>query len=159
MQKDEAFTYFWQGPFSQWHFSNFEIDGVVYNTAEQWMMAEKARLFADDKTLALIIKSTNPKEQKALGRKVASFNAVEWERHAQNIVKKGSFAKFTQNPRLIKLLEVTAGTTLVEASPFDRIWGIGLSEKDPRAQMRDTWAGQNLLGQILTELRLELLGK
>lgn len=153
---NEVFTFFWSGPFSQWFRADFTLDGVSYNCTEQYMMAEKARLFKDDKTLELILKSTNPKEQKALGRRVKDFEENIWNKHAKEIVKRGNVAKFSQNTYLLNMLEKTKGTTLVESSPYDKIWGIGLIDSDPRALKRSTWLGQNWLGEILTEIRKDL---
>lgn len=153
----EHFTFFWSGPFSQWHPSPFVIDGVTYNCAEQYMMAEKARLFGDEHNENLIMSNVSPALQKRLGREVRGFKDDVWKAKAQAIVKRGSKAKFSQNPDLRDGLLATAGTTLVEASPDDRLWGIGLKAKDPRAWKRGTWRGENWLGQALTEVRDELL--
>ena len=68
----------------------------------------------------------------------------------------GNYAKFTQNPDLLKTLIDTIGTTLVEASPYDKVWGIGLAEDDPKALNRETWEGTNWLGEVLTDLRTYL---
>lgn len=153
----EKFTFFWRGPFSQWHHSPFEIQGIHYNCAEQFMMAAKARLFDDDVILARIMGSSDPREQKKLGRQVQGFVQKTWDGAARGLVETGSFAKFDQNPDLKEALLATTGTTLVEASPYDRIWGIGLMESDPRAQDRSTWLGTNWLGEVLTEVRDKML--
>jgi len=156
---EEKFTFFWSGPFSQWAASRFVIDGVEYNTAEQYMMAQKAVTFGDDESLKKIMKSKSPKEQKALGRKVKNFVADKWNAVAKKAVYDANYAKFSQNKDLQKVLFATAGTTLVEASPLDRIWGIGLKETDPRAQNRETWNGTNWLGEVLTQVRDDLMAK
>jgi len=155
----ERFTLFWDGPFSQWTESPFSLDGVAYNTAEQFMMAEKARLFGDAATLGRILEALQPWDQKELGRRVAGFDEAVWRRHARDIVYRGSRAKFTAHPDLLAILMDTAGTTLVEASPVDRIWGIGLSREDPRAQDRSHWRGTNWLGETLTRLRDDLIAQ
>lgn len=116
------------------------------------MMAEKARLFSDSETEALILKARTPKEQKALGRQVKGFVEDVWNKHDLEIVERGNLAKFTQNPHLLEMLLAGEGTTFVEASPYDRIWGIGLAENDPRAKDRSQWKGQNKLGIVLTRL-------
>jgi len=152
----EKFTFFWSGLFSNWPLSPFQLDGIWYNCSEQWMMAEKARLFGDTGTLAKILVSIEPREQKALGRQVKGFDKAKWDKVARDVVYKGCFAKFSQNPDLKKTLFDTEGTTLVEASPEDRIWGIGLSKHDPRAQNRPTWRGKNWLGEVLTKVREDL---
>lgn len=153
----EKFTFFWSGPFSQWHPSFFKIGGITYNCAEQYMMAEKARLFRDGKNLVKIMSTSNPKDQKRYGRQVQNFNEIKWNSVARNIVYRGNYAKFTQNPELKKKLIETAGTTLVEASPYDTIWGIGLAKEDPRTKNRSEWLGTNWLGKTLTKLRNDII--
>lgn len=153
----EKFTLFWHGPFSQWHPCEFEVDGVRYNCAEQYMMAEKARLFKDDESLAKIMEASSPKVQKALGRKVENFDPEAWNAYAKVAVFKGNRAKFSQNQELLGKLFDTRGTTLVEASPFDRIWGIGLGPNHPDANDRFKWRGTNWLGEVLTDVREKLV--
>lgn len=160
----EKFTLFYGGPFSQWRHSNFEIDGVRYNTAEQWMMAEKARTFGDTTIESMIMRSSSPAEQKDLGKKVRGFNKARWEAiedngkpYCWNVVYKGNKAKYTQNLGFKDELFKTVGTTLVEASSTDTIWGIGLGEEDPKALDRSQWRGTNWLGDVLTQLREDLI--
>ena len=145
-------------PFSQWYRCTFEVGGHTFNCAEQFMMHGKALLFDDEAVAAEILTATHPRDHKALGRKVQNFDDAAWKRERERIVMAGNRAKFTQNPELRELLVATKGTTLVEASPYDKIWGIGLAATDPRAQDASQWKGQNLLGKILTVLRDELLG-
>lgn len=154
----EKFTFFWNGPFSQWHLCKFVVDGIEYNCAEQFMMAEKARLFNDEETEKQIMETKSPREQKKLGRKVKNFDVDKWNESAKKIVYTGNKAKFTQNDYLKQKLLETRGTTLVEASPYDKIWGISLPEDDPRALNRETWKGTNWLGEVLTQLRDDLDG-
>lgn len=156
-----AFTFFFTeaSPFSQWYRCAFTVDDHTFNCAEQFMMHGKAVLFGDAEIAAEILAADHPRTHKALGRKVKSFDVGIWERERMTIVKAGNRAKFTQNPELLDKLLATMGTTLVEASPYDKIWGIGLGEKDPRAQDPKQWKGRNLLGYVLTELRDELLGE
>lgn len=151
------FTFFWRGPFSQWHICKFTVDGVEYNCAEKYMMAEKARLFQDDEVLHQILEASSPRRQKDLGRSVRNFDETKWNEVARDIVYRGNMAKFTQNPDLWKCLKETEGTELAEASPFDRVWGIGLSEDDPRALDKKTWLGKNWLGEVLTKVRDDIL--
>lgn len=153
----EKFTFFYGGWASQWAPSKFVIDSVEYNCAEQWMMSEKARLFGDDDALDIIMKSDNPKVQKATGRLVRNFDPKVWEANAKLIVYRGNKAKFTQNANALEWLLDTVGTTLVEASPWDSIWGIGLSANDVRAQDRSTWQGTNWLGEIVTQVRDDII--
>ncbi len=154
----ERFTFFWQErPFSQWSPSKFIVDGVEYTHAEQYMMAEKARFFGDNETLVEIMKAQTPAEQKALGRAVKNFDSNKWAPEALRVVYRGNYEKFKQNPKMRDKLFATEGTTLVEASPEDRIWGIGLGVKDPRCYEREHWQGKNQLGDILTRVRDDLL--
>lgn len=155
----EEFTFFWNGPFSQWHESDFEIDGIKFVTAEQFMMHQKAVLFEDEPMATMILATKDPRQQKAFGRKVRNFDAEIWSARAKEVVKEGNIAKFTQNPGLLAELEATKGTTLVEASPYDKIWGIGLGEWQEERLSRDTWQGTNWLGEVLTEVRIELCGE
>ena len=152
----EQFEFFWSGPFSQWYPSVFIIGQFQYSCAEQYMMAEKARLFGDKIMEEAIMDTADPAAQKQYGRQVANFDDKTWKAHARDIVKQGSMAKYSQNPHLLKTLLATGTKTIVEASPEDRVWGIGLRKTDPRAQRRETWRGTNWLGQVLTEVRDEL---
>lgn len=158
MTDNTAFTFFWraESPFSQWHRSIFTIDGVRYTCAEQYMMRAKALLFGDTEIAERIMASESPREHQSLGRKVRGFNQAVWERERENIVRTASRAKFSQNSGLKKKLMATGHTELVEASPVDRIWGVGLAADDPRITDRASWRGLNLLGKILTEVRDEL---
>jgi ribA/ribD-fused uncharacterized protein len=155
----EKFTFFWSGPYSNWHPSPFQIDGVWYNCGEQWMMKQKADFFGDENIGIKIMASPDPKEQKGYGRQVKNFDKAKWDAVARDIVYKGCFAKFDQNEDLKKIILSTVGTTLVEASPEDRIWGIGLRKTDPRALSRDTWLGTNWLGIALMKVREVLISK
>src|SRR5262249_34939581 len=122
----EMFTLFWHGPISQWHPSAFEVAGVRFAFAEQFMMYSKALLFGDRDTAAKIMAAGTPREQKKLGREVRNFDPKTWDLFREGIVYSGSYAKFTQDADLLAELLATRGTTLVEASPYDRVWGIGL---------------------------------
>ena len=152
----EDFWFFWGGEFSQWYPSQFTIDDIEYNCAEQYMMAEKARLFGDTIMEEKIMATSNPKEQKAFGKQVMGFDKDKWESVARDIVKRANIAKFSQNPNLVNAFEVSKGRELVEASPYDTIWGIGLGENDKRAWNKETWLGTNWLGKVLMEVREEL---
>eukprot|EP00731_Ephydatia_muelleri_P017973 Em0011g13a len=156
--KRESFTFFYgkNSPFSQHYRVDFNVAGVVFCCAEQYMMHQKARLFNDEEIAERIMETNDPRKHKALGRKVRGFNEVRWREQCLPIVREANKAKFTQNPALLASLMATKGTTLVEASPRDTIWGIGLSAENPKALRRETWRGTNLLGQILTELRDEI---
>jgi ribA/ribD-fused uncharacterized protein len=153
----EVFTLFWNGPFSQWHASTFQVGGIYFSHAEQFMMYSKAVVFGDAETAEKILRTVVPREQKAFGREVRGFDESIWHLFREGIVFQGSYAKYSQNPDLRELLLATRGTTLVEASPHDRVWGIGLGEEDPRARDRSQWLGLNLLGEALTRVREVLL--
>lgn len=148
------FHFFWESdsPFSQWYMSNFEVDSKQYNCAEQWMMAQKAVLFCDESAYHKIMQAKTPREQKQCGRNVQDFSKTQWDKIARYLVYFGNQAKFTQNPDILKVLLETEGE-LVEASPYDKIWGIGLKEDDPRALRKEQWLGTNWLGEVLTSLR------
>ncbi|MEL7145642.1 MAG: NADAR family protein [Bacteroidota bacterium] len=156
---NEQFTYFWKShsPFSNWYMADFEIDNMRFNCSEQYMMYGKARLFNDEEIALRILKAEKPGAQKDLGRKVRNFQSAVWNEHAKDIVYRANEAKFTQNENLLKRLLKTKGTTLVEASPVDPIWGIGLSAEDPRSRYRMQWRGKNWLGEVLTRLRDDLI--
>ncbi|HEX6040191.1 NADAR family protein [Longimicrobium sp.] len=142
--------------FSQWYGAPFSIGGVEYPTAEHWMMAEKARLFGDAEALARVLAAGNPGAAKQAGREVRGFDDARWNEARWDIVVGGNLAKFTQNPELGEFLRTTGDRVLVEASPADPIWGIGLAEDDPRAQNPELWRGLNLLGFALMEARARL---
>ncbi|RUS46119.1 NADAR family protein [Cohnella sp. AR92] len=143
--------------FSQWWRSPFEVEGTAYSCAEQFMMAEKARLFGDGEMLESILKANHPKEMKAYGRAVRNFDNDVWERECYGIVRRGSLAKFSQNSELGEFLKSTGSRILVEASPLDRIWGIGMEQSHPDIENPTKWRGRNLLGFALTDVRDELL--
>lgn len=144
---------FWGGTFSQWFPSDFIIDGIKYVTAEQYMMARKAKLFGDNDAYCEIMKSKEPAYQKQIGRQVKGFEKNEWESICRQIVYDGNYAKFTQNPVMKEELMATGDMEIVEASPHDKIWGIGLHETDPRAWDKSTWKGTNWLGEAIMQVR------
>lgn len=143
---------------SQWFAASFTIDDVFYATAEHWMMASKARLFGDDEALRNILTAADPKTAKALGRKVRNFDEAVWGKNCRQLVTDGNLAKFSQNEPLRDFLLSTGDQVLVEASPYDRIWGIGLKATDEKAKHPATWEGQNLLGFALMDVRTQLRG-
>ena len=145
-----------QACLSQWWSVPFEVDGTVYPTAEHFMMASKARLFHDTGVLDRILASRHPKQAKEFGRQVTGFDEREWESQRFGFVIAGNYAKFSQNLPLRNFLLGTDEKILVEASPHDRIWGIGLSADDERAMKPQQWRGLNLLGFALMEVRERL---
>lgn len=135
--------------FSQWYASPFELEGITYRTAEHYMMFQKSRLFRDEETGKRILEAPSPSAAKALGRAVRGFDGKIWEKNRLEIVAAGNVAKFGQHPALHAFLVSTRNKVLVEASPTDRIWGIGLSEDAPGADNPASWRGLNLLGFAL----------
>jgi ribA/ribD-fused uncharacterized protein len=146
------------GCLSQWWPASFSLDGYEYASAEHAMMAQKAFLFDDQETARNIFAAEEPAEAKRLGRTVRNFDEDVWGEHRFDIVVRGNVAKFQQNPELLAYLRSTSGQVLVEASPHDRIWGIGLDAADERAASASTWLGLNLLGFALVTAR-ELLSR
>ena len=138
---------------SQWWPSPFTVDGVTYATAEHWMMAGKARLFDDEDALARVLAAGHPSEAKKAGRLVRGFDEETWTRERFGIVVEGSVHKFAADEELRGFLLGTGERVLVEASPVDRVWGIGLAADDPAAEDPERWRGPNLLGFALMEAR------
>jgi ribA/ribD-fused uncharacterized protein len=143
--------------FSQWWESSFEVDAVDYPTAEHYMRAAKARLLGDSLSLEKILAADHPKQAKELGRSVAGFNEAVWVKHRFEIVVAANEAKFRQNPELAQFLISTGSRVLAEASPVDRIWGIGMAADDRRATNPQQWRGLNLLGFALMEVRERII--
>lgn len=150
---NEQFEFFWSGPFSQWYPSTFTVNGKTFNCAEQYMMYSKATFFGDHETAYDIMKSNNPKEQKKLGRQVVGFDADAWNAVAQDFVYIGNEAKFSQNKKLYDVLMNTGTKRLVEASPYDAIWGIGMDEVAAKETPPNQWPGTNWLGEVLTQVK------
>jgi ribA/ribD-fused uncharacterized protein len=146
---------FWKppSPFGQWTVSPFEVEGEIYLCAEQYMMAEKARLFGDFEIEQQIMNSDSPLRQQKLGKQVSGFTEERWAAERFNVVFRGNLAKFTQNEYFKALLLDTGDRRMVEASPIDRIWGIGLSANNPMAYDPKKWLGLNLLGKVLEDVR------
>lgn len=138
---------------SQWWESTFSVENEQYSCAEQFMMAEKARLFGDEEMLEAIMKSKLPKEMKAYGRAIKGFNNEVWESRCYDIVLRGNLAKFGQNQELLDFMRLHHNFVFVEASPVDHIWGIGLAQDHPNVMNPMLWEGKNLLGFALTEVR------
>jgi len=148
---------FLKGGFSQWHETAFEIDGLRFVTAEQWMMFGKAALFGDQPRAEAILATPDPGEQKRLGQQVEAFDQATWDRWKVAIVYRGNLAKFSQNDGARRQLSGTGDAMLVEANPRDWIWGCGLSADDPAINRPTDWKGSNLLGRVLTRVREQLL--
>ncbi|UFZ05192.1 NADAR family protein [Bradyrhizobium ontarionense] len=141
---------------SQWWPAAFSLDGRTYATAEHYMMAHKAELFGDQETRDAILAAPGPSQAKTLGRAVRGFDDDRWIAHRFDVAVRGNVAKFGQNPELAAWLRSTGDAVLVEASPVDRIWGIGLAADDARAREPARWRGLNLLGFALMKVRAAL---
>ena len=160
----ESFSYrfFWghrgegDAYFSQWFPCAFAVDRRRYSSAEQFMMAEKAVLFGDVETLREIRRAEDPSTAKKLGRKVRGFDESKWQAARFEIVVRGNVAKFSQNAKLRKHLLASGDDVLVEASPTDRIWGIGMAKDHPDTNDPRKWRGLNLLGFALMEARTRI---
>ena len=144
--------------FSQWYESPFTVNGITYKTSEHWMMAHKALLFNDQQKFEEIVACNKPGEAKDLGRQVSNYNDDLWNERKFDIVKEGNIHKFSQHKELGKYLIQTGNRVLVEASPVDVIWGVGLTHDNPAIKNIYSWRGQNLLGFVLMEVR-EYLNK
>lgn len=166
-QKNPEFLFFWghqpskdgtiiKSCLSQWWPSNFSEGDITYRTAEHYMMARKAELFADNEIAREIVNTRFPKDVKALGRQIKNFDSEKWDANKFDIVKQGNYLKFSQNAALKQFLLETTNKVLVEASPTDAIWGVGLAESDPKANHPQQWRGLNLLGFALMEVRERL---
>lgn len=145
-----------QSCLSNWFPADFQLGNASYPTTEHYMMAEKARLFGDDRMLDEIINADSPGEAKSLGRKVNGFDGDTWESRRFDIVVKGNLAKFHQNQAMGEFLLQTGNKVIVEASPRDRIWGIGMGKNNENADIPEKWRGSNLLGFALMEVRSRL---
>jgi ribA/ribD-fused uncharacterized protein len=161
------FVFFWghtpkaqgqvdQSCLSNWFSAKFSVAGIEYPTTEHFMMAEKARLFGDEAIRTQIFEAGSPDEAKSLGRKVSGFDDATWREHRFGIVVTGNHAKFAQNSELGDFLRNTGSKVLVEASPYDRIWGIGMRKDNEHVENPLLWNGLNLLGFALMEVRHRL---
>lgn len=155
MRITKTHTFFYRDRIAQWHKANMfdQESGFIFNTAEQYMMYQKAQLFGDYHMSYKIINSVDPREQKNFGRQVANYDEQIWQANREKIVYNGNLLKFTQHPYLLADLFSTGDTQLVEASPTDLIWGVGFREDDPKIDNPDNWKGLNLLGKVLTQVR------
>jgi ribA/ribD-fused uncharacterized protein len=144
--------------FSQWYKADFKDDtGITFVTCEQYMMYQKALMFEDAETAKAIMLHSDPKACKALGRTVRNFNSEAWNNVSYDIVKRGNYYKFRQNPNLFKVMQEETADIFVEASPYDNIWGIGMSEGSAGINDPRNWTGANKLGFALTEVRDRLI--
>lgn len=159
MRVTDKFTFFYGSSecFSNWYKGTpFYWGGCHFQNSEQYMMFRKAQLFGDERAEDAILETPDPRSVKMLGRLVKGFNKAEWDSCAKPLIYDGLCCKFAQNRDILAQLLKTYPTTLVEASPHDTIWGIGLSEDDPRALDPAQWLGTNWLGEVLTDLRYDI---
>lgn len=186
MRITPSHVYFWFGPFSNWfkpcYFSGQDALGELlprlrhrdwkipaeshpstvlianhrFHCGEQWMMAIKAWIFGDDRRLKAILQAWEPKEHKSLGRSVSDFDPEIWEDISVDVVVSGSISRFGSNSAILSELLATGDRVLVEGSPYDRVWGVGLKFDDPKIEDPRNWRGRNLLGVALVEARDEL---
>lgn len=145
-----------KGCLSQWWPCSFVVAGQRFASAEHYMMWRKALLFDDVSVASRVQAASSPGEAKALGRLVSGFSDEVWTAARLEIVVEGNLAKFGQDDALKAFLLATGSRVLVEASPLDRVWGIGLAADDPRALDPSSWLGLNLLGEALMEVRARL---
>lgn len=156
MRVNKDYVFFWGSEFSNWFPSEFQLEGKKFYNAEQYFMYKKAKFFNDEEMAMAILCTDDPKVTKKLGRKVKNFKGIAWSKVRKEYMKEACRAKFTQNLDLKEKLLSHKTQTFVEASPYDIIWGVGLSEDNPQINNKENWLGENLLGEILTELRDEL---
>ena len=159
-EKKKKMVFFWMdneenGGFSNWYRRKFVYDDFEYQHVEQYMMAQKAKLFHDSTRYTAILRADEPADCKALGRQVKPFDGAVWNEKKYEIVKTGVREKFAQNPDLLAALLETGDAILAEASPKDTIWGIGLGAKAADVTHMADWPGENLMGKILMDLREE----
>lgn len=156
--------FFWSGWPSNWYPSIFtaEYEGKEYefHNTEQYFMFVKAKTFGDDEIAERIInEGKDPKVAKALGREVKNYDDKVWNEIRYQVMLDANYFKFTKCPKLQETLldEIYMGKKFVEASPVDRIWGVGLHQNDPLIDDEKNWKGQNLLGKVLDETREKIL--
>lgn len=157
MKVINGITLFHGGELSNFSAANFVINGIQFNRSEQYYAYQKAIHFNDPNIADAILKTTFPGHQKKLGRSIETFKAKEWCKVMCTHMYDACYAKFSQNEKLKQILLNTKDTILAEASPYDNIWGIGLPQDDPRAWSKSTWRGSNLLGEVLMQVRHDII--
>lgn len=152
MKNVDQYTFFWLGPFSQLYRCSFKVDDIQYNCIKQFMEHSKALMFEDYSIATQIMATSNPLVQKQLGRRVKNFDKAMWNTAAKSIMYIGNRSKFTHSPVLLEALFATGNSLLVEASPYNSVWSIGLTENTARCTPTELW-GTNWLGEVLTLVR------
>ncbi len=155
----DKYVFFWGGIFSNWYPAKFIVDGWQFSNSEQYFMFEKAVYFDDVETASLILEEPDPRKAKILGRGVKHFDKKAWDEVCVTSMMKAIEYKFMQNELLKNELLKYKNKTFVEASPYDKKWGVGLSEDDPLILNKENWKGKNLLGECLTNLASMLTNK
>jgi ribA/ribD-fused uncharacterized protein len=145
--------YFWGSIYSQWYSCKFQENKIMFNSAEQYMMYYKALTFNDQENLKKIMATSDPQLQKKLGRLVKGYDDTIWANKRFDVVVQGNYLKFGQNKKLKEELLSTGDKVLVEASPYDKIFGIGLGPTDERILDEKNWDGLNLLGKAIMKAR------
>jgi len=148
---ENDYYFFWGGLCSQWAESPFTEFGIEFNCAEQFMMAAKAKVFEDDDSYHAIMATPMPNDQKALGKKVKGFVLETWNEVAKDYVTLGNINKFEQNKEFYDFLHDNKSRYFVEASPYDKIWGIGMRENDLLINNPKHWKGLNWLGECIND--------
>lgn len=143
--------------YSHWFKCDFKIGNLNLCCVEQYIMYQKAILFNDNEIAKRILNSSDPSRHRHLGKRVTGFNKGIWHQHCKRFPFEGNFAKFSQNEELRKILMQSVGKYFAEASPYDRIWGIGLSMSNLKIYDRLQWRGKNWAGEVLESVRTELL--
>lgn len=163
MRTTDKYVFFWGGEFSNWYKCIFKYERITFFNSEQAFMWAKAMYFEDIDMAEKIIQTPDPKKNKALGRKVRNFDTDKWSEVSYDLMVDINLAKFSENSprnkRCLNILLDTNDLTIVEASPYDKIWGIGLGVDDDRCEDESKWQGLNLLGKALMEVRDKLNDK
>ena len=153
MKTTDKYVFFWNGIYSNWHPSHIVYEDIHFANSEQMFMYFKALHFKDLESIDKIIVTTDPRKVKKLGREIKNFNEQEWAAHRLYYMFISCFNKFNQSPELAKELLATGNKTIVEASPLDKIWGIGMDTNHPDIEDESKWQGLNLLGKVLMDVR------
>lgn len=155
MKVTERYVLFYGGVFSQWFDCEFQDkNGLKFSSTEQFMMYHKAKVFEDEASMKKIMNESSPKVIKALGREVQGYDDKIWKKVAKDIVTLGNYYKFSQDDKLTGDILKYPNKQFVEASPYDKRWGIGLATNDPRALDADHWLGLNWLGECIDKARI-----
>lgn len=144
------YHFFRAGILGNWAKTNFSVWNMKFTCGEQAMMWAKANLFNDKEAMENIMNTSNPKKMKAIGRGIAAFDSKVWEANRYSLCRKYLEAKFTQCKEAKEELLKHKGKIFVEASPHDRIWGIGYDESSAMNNINN-W-GENILGKLLTDI-------